>query len=39
MRLEGTGAEDDEVIQGHVDRVKARIAELIEIGRARREQS
>jgi 1-acyl-sn-glycerol-3-phosphate acyltransferase len=32
----GTGAEDDEVIQGYVDRVKARIAELIEIGRRNR---
>jgi 1-acyl-sn-glycerol-3-phosphate acyltransferase len=34
--LEGTGAEDDEVIAGHVERVKARIAELIEIGRRHR---
>jgi 1-acyl-sn-glycerol-3-phosphate acyltransferase len=32
----GTGDEDDEVILGHVDTVKARIAELIEIGRRHR---
>ncbi|HVY44709.1 MAG TPA: acyltransferase, partial [Minicystis sp.] len=32
----GTGAEEDDVIQGHVDVVKARIAELIEVGRERR---
>jgi 1-acyl-sn-glycerol-3-phosphate acyltransferase len=30
--LEGTGSEDDEVIQVHVERVKARIAALIEVG-------
>jgi 1-acyl-sn-glycerol-3-phosphate acyltransferase len=35
--IEGTGSEDDEVIAGHVDRVKARIAELIEVGRRHRE--
>jgi len=32
----GTGTEDDEVILGHVETVKARIAELIEIGRRHR---
>lgn len=31
--FEGTGNEDDETIQGYVDRVKASIAELIERGR------
>ena len=36
MRFEGTGAEEDEVIAGHVDKVKARIAELIARGRAGR---
>lgn len=35
--FEGTGTEDDEVIHAHVDLVKARIAELIEIGRRERE--
>lgn len=30
--FEGTGAEDDEVIGGYVDRVKARIAEMIDVG-------
>lgn len=37
MVFEGTGSEDDEVIAGHVERVKARIAELIEVGRRHRE--
>ncbi len=37
MFFEGTGAEEDEVIFGHVERVKARIAELIERGRQRRQ--
>jgi 1-acyl-sn-glycerol-3-phosphate acyltransferase len=32
----GTGAEDDEVIGGYVDRVKARIAALIETGKRHR---
>ncbi len=32
----GSGDEDDEVINGHVENVKARIAELIEIGRRSR---
>lgn len=36
MTFPGTGAEDDEVIQGYVDQVKARIADLIEVGRQRR---
>ncbi len=31
--FEGNGSEDDEVIMGYVDHVKARIAELIEHGR------
>jgi 1-acyl-sn-glycerol-3-phosphate acyltransferase len=35
MVFTGTGSEDDEVIQGHVEEVKARIAALIEAGRAR----
>ncbi|APR77051.1 Hypothetical protein A7982_02398 [Minicystis rosea] len=35
--FEGTGTEDDEVIYAYVDQVKARIAALIEIGRAARE--
>jgi 1-acyl-sn-glycerol-3-phosphate acyltransferase len=34
--FEGTGNEDDEVIQGYVDRVKAAIADLIERGRTAR---
>ena len=32
----GDGSEDDEVIAGYVDQVKARIAELIEVGRRHR---
>ncbi len=32
----GTGSEEDDVIQAHVDTVKARIAQLIEVGRRRR---
>ncbi|MCC6551842.1 MAG: acyltransferase family protein [Polyangiaceae bacterium] len=36
MVFSGTGSEDDEVIHGHVEEVKARIADLIEIGRERR---
>ncbi|MGK4002572.1 lysophospholipid acyltransferase family protein [Sorangium sp. So ce1036] len=36
MRFPGTGAEEDEVITAHVEQVKARIAELIEVGRERR---
>ena len=36
MMFEGTGSEDDEVVMGYVDQVKARIASLIEIGRKRR---
>jgi hypothetical protein len=38
MTFEGTGSEDDEVIAGYVDQVKARIAALIEDGRARRRE-
>jgi hypothetical protein len=30
--LDGTGNEEDEVIHGHVERVKSRIAALIESG-------
>ncbi len=37
MIFEGTGSEDDEVIGGYVEQVRARIAELIEVGRAQRE--
>jgi 1-acyl-sn-glycerol-3-phosphate acyltransferase len=36
MRFEGTGAEDDEVIFGHVERVKGEIARLIERAEASR---
>lgn len=36
MEFSGTGSEEDEVITGYVDQVKAKIAELIEIGRQRR---
>ena len=36
MFFEGTGAEEDEVVFAYVDRVKTRIAELIELGRKRR---
>lgn len=36
MRFEGSGTEEDEVIYAHVDKVKSRIAELIELGRKRR---
>ena len=37
LHFEGTGSEDDEVITGYVDQVKARIAELIERGLERRD--
>jgi 1-acyl-sn-glycerol-3-phosphate acyltransferase len=33
MRFEGTGEEDDHVIQGYVDQVKGRIAQLLEQGK------
>ena len=33
MIFKGTGREDDEVVQGYVDEVKQRVAELIESGR------
>lgn len=36
MKFEGTGTEDDEVIHGYVNQVKARIAQLLEQGRERR---
>lgn len=36
MVFDGDGSEDDEVIEGYVERVKQRIAELIEQGEARR---
>jgi hypothetical protein len=36
MTFRGTGAEDDHVIEGYVDEVKARVAALIELGVARR---
>jgi 1-acyl-sn-glycerol-3-phosphate acyltransferase len=36
LRFEGTGSEEDEVIEGYVERVKASIASLIETGRASR---
>jgi 1-acyl-sn-glycerol-3-phosphate acyltransferase len=37
MMFSGTGSEDDEVINGYVAQVKARIAALMEIGRRERE--
>lgn len=36
MIFDGTGSEDDEVVQTYVDQVKERIAGLIEVGRKRR---
>jgi 1-acyl-sn-glycerol-3-phosphate acyltransferase len=39
MLFEGTGNEEDSVIWGYVERVKAQIAQLIETGRALRKQS
>ena len=36
MVFEGNGSEEDEVVHGYVDQVKARIASLIETGRKRR---
>jgi 1-acyl-sn-glycerol-3-phosphate acyltransferase len=36
MRFEGTGSEEDEVVYANVERVKDRIAHLIDIGRRRR---
>jgi 1-acyl-sn-glycerol-3-phosphate acyltransferase len=36
MMFEGTGSEEDEVVNAHVEQVKARIAGLIEVGRRRR---
>ena len=34
IQLEGDGSEDDDVIQGHVELVKSRIAALMEKGLA-----
>jgi 1-acyl-sn-glycerol-3-phosphate acyltransferase len=36
MRFEGTGNEEDSVVQAHVEQVKQRIAQLIEEGRRKR---
>ncbi len=36
MIFEGTGSEEDEVVHGHVEKVKERIAQLIDTGRRRR---
>jgi len=36
MIFEGTGSEEDEVVNGYVEQVKERIAGLIEVGRRRR---
>jgi 1-acyl-sn-glycerol-3-phosphate acyltransferase len=36
MYFEGTGSEEDEVVNAHVEKVKARIAHLIAVGRKRR---
>jgi 1-acyl-sn-glycerol-3-phosphate acyltransferase len=36
MVFEGTGSEEDEVVNAHVEKVKARIAHLIDVGRRRR---
>jgi hypothetical protein len=36
MRFEGTGAEEDAAIEGHVDRVKQRIADLLAAGESAR---
>lgn len=36
MVFEGTGSEEDEVVYGHVEKVKERIAQLIDTGRRRR---
>jgi 1-acyl-sn-glycerol-3-phosphate acyltransferase len=33
LRFEGSGDEDDATVQGYVDRVKVRIADLMEQGR------
>jgi hypothetical protein len=37
MFFEGTGAESDGVIEGYVEQVRTKIAEMIERGRVRRE--
>ena len=38
MTFEGTGNEDDAVIAGYVAQVKARVAQLVEDGRAARKR-
>lgn len=38
MRFEGTGSEDDEVVQGYVEQVKARIAAMLDEGRELRKE-
>ena len=38
MLFEGTGDEEDAVVKGYVERVKARIAEMIERGRSERRE-
>jgi 1-acyl-sn-glycerol-3-phosphate acyltransferase len=39
MTFEGSGTEEDEIIEGYVEKVKQRIAGLIEIGRTRRRKA
>lgn len=39
MMFDGSGTEEDEVIEGYVEQVKQRIAGLIEIGRERRRKA
>ncbi len=36
LHFEGTGSEDDEVIDGYVDQVKSRILKMIDVGRRQR---
>lgn len=36
MTFDGNGDEDDEIVAGHVERVRERIAQLIDVGRRRR---
>lgn len=38
MMFEGTGSESDEIIGGYVEQVRTRIAEMMEVGRKRRER-
>jgi 1-acyl-sn-glycerol-3-phosphate acyltransferase len=37
IRLEGSATDEDSIIEAHVERVKARVAELIDAGRAQRQ--